>query len=106
MLALQTPNLVEDIEDLIEHFDTSNYPGNLKKKTVLLAHWLIFFLFFSADHPLYSKDRANHLFLVKDEAQGEPITRFIGRFAVTFFPRIFLPIPFFFFRLTIKAVCF
>ena len=52
---------------------------------MLLAHWLIFFLFFSADHPLYSKDRANHLFLVKDEAQGEPITRFIGRFAVTFF---------------------
>ena len=45
MLALQTPNLVDDIEDLIEHFDTSNYPGNLKK-TVLLAHWLIFFLFF------------------------------------------------------------
>ena len=94
MLALQTPNLVDDIKDLIEHFDTSNYPGNLKKKTVLLAHWLIF-LFFSADHPLYSKDRANHLFLVKDEAQGEPITRFIGRFAVTFFPRIFLLIPFF-----------
>ena len=42
--------------------------------------------FFSADHPLYSKARANHLFLVKDEAQGEPITRFIGRFAVSFFP--------------------
>ena len=61
---------------------------------MLLAHWL-FFLFFSVDHPLYSKDRANHLFLVKDEAQGEPITRFIGRFAVTFFLRIFLSIPFF-----------
>ena len=48
MMALQTPNLVEDIEDLIEHFDTSNYPGNLKKKkTVLLVHWLIFSCFFS-----------------------------------------------------------
>ena len=104
MLALQTPNLVEDIEDLIEHFDTSNYPGNLKK-TVLLAHWLIFFVF-SADHPLYSKDRANHLFLVKDEAQGEPITRFIGRFAVTFFSENLFTDSFFFFRLTIKAVCF
>ena len=104
MMALQTPNLVEDIEDLIEHFDTSNYPGNLKK-TVLLAHWLIFFVF-SADHPLYSKDRANHLFLVKDEAQGEPITRFIGRFAVTFFPRIFLPIPFFFSGLRSKQYAF
>ena len=46
MLALQTPNLVDDIKDLIEHFDTSNYPGNLKKKTVLLAHWLIFLFFF------------------------------------------------------------
>ena len=45
MLALQTPNLVDDIKDLIEHFDTSNYPGNLKK-TVLLAHWLIFLFFF------------------------------------------------------------
>ena len=39
MLALQTPNLVEDIEDLIEHFDTSNYPGNLKKKK--LCCWCI-----------------------------------------------------------------
>ena len=47
MLALQTPNLVDDIKDLIEHFDTSNYPGNFKKKkTVLLAHWLIFLFFF------------------------------------------------------------
>ena len=105
MLALQTPNLVEDIEDLIEHFDTSNYPGNLKK-TVLLAHWLIF-LFFSADHPLYSKDRANHLFLVKDEAQGEPITRFIGRFAVTFFFReSFYRFLFFFSGLRSKQYAF
>lgn len=39
MMALQTPNLVEDIEDLIEHFDTSNYPGNLKKKK--LCCWRI-----------------------------------------------------------------
>ena len=38
MLALQTPNLVDDIKDLIEHFDTSNYPGNLKKK---LCCWRI-----------------------------------------------------------------
>ena len=55
MMALQTPNLVEDIEDLIEHFDTSNYPGNLKKKTVLLAHWLIFFLFFQRIIPCTAK---------------------------------------------------
>ena len=34
MLALQTPNLVNDIEGLIEHFDTSNYPGNLKNCAV------------------------------------------------------------------------
>ena len=54
MMALQTPNLVEDIEDLIEHFDTSNYPGNLKK-TVLLAHWLIFFLFFQRIIPCTAK---------------------------------------------------
>ena len=39
MLALQTPNLVDDIKDLIEHFDTSNYPGNLKKKK--LCCWRI-----------------------------------------------------------------
>ena len=57
MLALKTPNLVKDIEDLKEHFDTSNYP---------------------TDHPLYSNERANHLFLVKDEAKGSAITRFIG----------------------------
>ena len=106
MMALQTPNLVEDIEDLIEHFDTSNYPGNLKKKKCAAGALANFFLFFSADHPLYSKDRANHLFLVKDEAQGEPITRFIGRFAVTFFFENLFTDSFFFFRLTIKAVCF
>ena len=81
MMALQTPNLVKDIEDLIEHFDTSNYPGNLINCAVCA---LANFFFFSADHPLYSKDRANHLFLVKDEAQGEPITRFIGRFTKRF----------------------
>ena len=86
MLALQTPNLVNDIEGLIEHFDTSNYPGNLKKLCCWRALTNYFFPVFSADHPLYSKARANHLFLVKDEAQGEPITRFIGRFAVSFFP--------------------
>ena len=96
MLALQTPNLVNDIEGLIEHFDTSNYPGNLKKLCCWRALTNYFFPVFSADHPLYSKARANHLFLVKDEAQGEPITRFIGRFAVTFFPRMFFTNSFFF----------
>ena len=47
MMALQTPNLVEDIEDLIEHFDTSNYPGNLKKNcaAVALANFFLFFFF-------------------------------------------------------------
>ena len=45
MMALQTPNLVEDIEDLIEHFDTSNYPGNLKKNCAAgaLANFFCFF---------------------------------------------------------------
>ena len=45
MLALQTPNLVKDIEDLIEHFDTSNYPGNLKKNCAAgaLANFFCFF---------------------------------------------------------------
>ena len=46
MMALQTPNLVEDIEDLIEHFDTSNYPGNLKKKNCAAGALANFFLFF------------------------------------------------------------
>ena len=48
MLALQTPNLVDDIKDLIEHFDTSNYPGNLKKKNCAagaLANFFVFFFF-------------------------------------------------------------
>ena len=72
---------------------------------MLLAHWLIFFVF-SADHPLYSRARANHLFLVKDEAQGEPITRFIGRFAVTFFPRMFFTNSFFFSGLRSKQYAF
>ena len=43
MLALQTPNLVKDIEDLIEHFDTSNYPS--KSRVVQSAHSLTEFFF-------------------------------------------------------------
>ena len=43
MLALQTPNLVKDIEDLIEHFDTSNYPS--KSRVVQSAHLLPKFFF-------------------------------------------------------------
>ena len=102
MLALQTPNLVKDIEDLIEHFDTSNYPS--KSRVVQSAHSLTEF-FFSADHRLYSKARANHLFLVKDEAQGQPITTFIGRCAVTFQNVFYLQLSIFLFRLTFEAVC-
>lgn len=56
MMALQTPNLVEDIEDLIEHFDTSNYPGNLKKKKNCAAGALAnFFLFFQRIIPCTAK---------------------------------------------------
>ena len=57
ILALRTKNLVRDIEEMKEHFDTSNYPP---------------------EHRLFSKENENRLFKVKDEAKGAAIVRFCG----------------------------
>ena len=53
MMALQTPNLVKDIEDLKEHFDTSNYPG--KTRAEQSAHLLTFSPFFQRIIPCTAK---------------------------------------------------
>ena len=57
LLQIKTPNLVADIQDLQDHFDTSNYPQ---------------------DHVLYDGSRQNQLFLIKDECGGRPMTQFVG----------------------------
>ena len=52
-----TENVYEDLKDIIQHFDTSNYPEN---------------------HFLYSKENKKKLGFFKDETGGIPIKSFVG----------------------------